>query len=152
MERLVSRLDPNAVLGGDVGRRFAADAKGRAAKNAGDPFAAAAIAGLERFAQRDFTAAAAAWKTCQDLEAKNAALAFVLGWAHAGSGDDRAAVSAWRAALVADAAMVPAYLALIDAYLRLGQPALALSVAQTGQKALPSSTELRDRVLRLEKR
>ena len=152
MERLVSRLDPNAVLGGDVGRRFAADAKGRAAKNAGDPFAAAANAGLERFAQRDFTAAAAAWKTCQDLEAKNAALAFVLGWAHAGSGDDRAAVSAWRAALVADTAMVPAYLALIDAYLRLGQPALALSVARTGQKALPSSTELRDRVLRLEKR
>jgi hypothetical protein len=151
-ESLAGRLDPNAVLGGEVGRRFAADVQGRSAKNAADPFVAAAKAGLERFGQRDFQAAAAAWRTCLDLETANAAAAFLLGWAHAGSGDDRSAVSAWRAAVVADAAMVPAYLALIDAYLRLGQPDLALAVARTGQKALPSSAELRDRVLRLEKR
>jgi lipopolysaccharide biosynthesis regulator YciM len=126
--------------------------QGRSAKNAADPFVAAAKAGLERFGQRDFQAAAASWRTCLDLETANAAAAFLLGWAHAGSGDDRSAVSAWRSAVVADAAMVPAYLALIDAYLRLGQPDLALAVARTGQKALPSSAELRDRVLRLEKR
>ena len=48
--------------------------------------------------------------------------------------------------------MVPAYLALIDAYLRLGQPDLALAAAQTGQRALPASAELADRVLRLQKR
>jgi hypothetical protein len=145
-------LDPNAVLNGEVGRRFAADVRSRAAKNAADPFVTAAQQGLERFGQRDYQAAAAAWKSCLDLEAANAPSAFLLGWAHAAGGDDRAAVSAWRAAVVADPLLVPAYLALIDAYLRLGQPDLALSIARTGQLALPSSAELRDRVLRLEKR
>ena len=71
---------------------------------------------------------------------------------HAAGGDDRAAVSAWRAAVVADPALIPGYLAQIDAYIRLGQPDLALLVARTGQQALPSSAELRDRVLRLERR
>jgi len=151
-ESLVGRLDPNAVLGGEVGRRFAADVQRRAARDAGDPFAAPAQAGLARFAQRDFQAAATAWKICLGLEAANAPAAFLLGWAHAGAGDDRSAVSAWRAAIVADSLMVPAYLALIDAYLRLGQPDLALAVARTGQLALPKSAELRDRVVRLEKR
>jgi VWFA-related protein len=151
-ESVAGLLDPNAVLGGEVGRRFVAGLQGRAAANAADPFVTAAQAGLERFAKRDFQAASAAWKRCLDLEAANAPTAFLLGWAHAGSGDERSAVSAWRAAIVADAAMVPAYLALIDAYLRLGQPDLALSVARTGQLALPNSVELRDRVLRLEKR
>jgi VWFA-related protein len=128
---LAGRLNPNAVLGGDVGRQFSADVQRWASKNATDPFVMAAK---------------------EDLDAKNAHVAFLLGWAYAGSGDDRAAVSAWRSAIVADPAMVPAYLALIDAYLRLGQPDLALAAARTGQRALPSSAELRDRVTRLERR
>jgi hypothetical protein len=149
---LEGRLEPNAVLGGEVGRRFANDAQARAAKHAADPFATAAKSGIEQFARRDFAAAAASWKACLDLEPQNAPAAFVLGWAHAGAGDDRSAVSAWRAAIVADASMVPAYLALVDGYLRLGQPDLALAAARTGLKALPASAELRDRVQRLEKR
>jgi hypothetical protein len=149
---LVGRLEPNAVLGGEIGRRFANSAQGRAAKNPTDPYATAAKSGLEQFARRDFDAAAASWKSCLDLEPQNAPAAFMLGWAHAAAGNDRPAVSAWRAAIAADASMVPAYLALIDGYLRLGQPDLALSAARTGVKALPGSAELRDRVLRLEQR
>ena len=34
----------------------------------------------------------------------------------------------------------------------IGQPDLALTAARTGQRALPASAELRDRVLALEKR
>lgn len=145
-------FDPNALIQGDVARQFAARLRERIAANAADRVAALAQQGMARFAQRDYAAAAAAWKTCLDEEPKNAPVAFLLGWAHAAGGDDRAAVSAWRAAVIADPALVPAHLALIDAYLRLGQPELALAVAKSGQQALPSSVELRDRVLRLEKR
>jgi hypothetical protein len=149
---VIGKLEPNAVLNGEIGRRFAADVRARAATDPGNPFVKAAQLGLERFGLRDYQAAAAAWRTCQDLEAANAPAAFLLGWAHAAGGDDRAAVSAWRAAVVAEPAMVPAYLALIDAYLRLGQPDLALSVAREGRRVLPESAELRDRVLKLERK
>jgi hypothetical protein len=69
-----------------------------------------------------------------------------------GRGRRAPAIGAWRAAIVADAALVPAYLALIDGYLRLGQPSLARQVAQSGVRAVPDSVELRDRLLRLERR
>jgi VWFA-related protein len=152
VQSLAGRVEPNAVLGGEIGRRFANDAQARAARNPAERYAGAARTGIDKFAAREFDAAAEAWSTCLDLEPQNAPAAFVLGWAHAARGEDRSAVSAWRAAIVADASMVPAYLALIDGYLRLGQPDLALSVARTGLKALPGSAELRDRVLRLEQR
>jgi VWFA-related protein len=145
-------LDPDVVLKGDIGRRFSADVQIRSARNEEDPFVTSAQAGLARFGQRDYQAAAANLKICVDLDATNAPAAFLLGWARAAGGDDVSAVSAWRGAIVADPTMVPAYLALIDAYLRLGQPDLALSVARTGQEALPASAELSDRVLRLQKR
>jgi hypothetical protein len=76
----------------------------------------------------------------------------MLGWAHAAAGDDRAAITAWRNAVLTDAGLVPSYLALIDAYLRLGEPDLALQVAKAGLGVLPDSLELRDRVARLEGR
>jgi len=41
---------------------------------------------------------------------------------------------------------------MIDAYLRLGSPILALSVARIASRPCPIRLELRDRVLRLEKR
>jgi tetratricopeptide (TPR) repeat protein len=140
------------VLGGDVARRFADRTRERTAISASDAAAAAAARGLAAFGARDYAAAITALTACLDAEPQNAAAGFVLGWAHAAAGDDRAAVSAWRTAVIADSTVVPAYLALIDAYTRLGSPELALQVARSGLKALPDSVELRDRVSRLERR
>jgi VWFA-related protein len=166
---------PEAVIGGDVVKRYVEDLASRAAGQPLGPAAAharagrwadaeaavpvglrsadaQAIVGLSKFAHRDFPGAVAAWQIAVDADATNAGAAFLLGWAHAAGGDDRSAVSAWRTAIIADAALVPAYLAAIDAYLRLGQPDLALQVARSGRQAMPDSAELRDRVARLERR
>ena len=166
---------PGAVLGGDIVKRYVEDLAARAA---GQPLERAAaqaklarwadveaavpaglrspdaqaLIGLSRFGRRDFAGAATAWQAAADADATNARAAFLLGWAQAAAGNDRAAVSAWRASIIADTAIVPAYLAAIDAYLRLGQPDLALQIARSGAQALPASAELRDRVARLEKR
>lgn len=145
-------FDPNALLQGDVARRIAASMRERLAARPADHVAALADKAFSQFAARDYASAAAAWKTCLDEEPQHAGVAFLLGWAHAAGGDDRAAVTAWRSAVIADSTFVPAYLALVDAYLRLGQPDLALQVARAGQQALPASVELRDRVLRLERK
>jgi hypothetical protein len=171
----LQHLDPGAVLGGEIVRRYVDDL---AARTAGQPLeqaaalarlarwadieaavppgsasaAAQALIGLSRFARRDFAAAAAAWQRASDADGTDARAAFLLGWAHAAGGDDRAAVSAWRMAVIADATLVPAYLAAIDAYLRLGQPDLALQIARSGAQALPDSAEIRDRLARLERR
>lgn len=149
---LTESFDPQAVLHGDVARRFADRTRERAAAKASDAGASAAARGLAAFGARDYAAAITALNACVDAEPQNAAAGFVLGWAHAASGDDRAAVSAWRLAVIADSTMVPAYLALIDAYMRLGSPDLALQVARSGLISLPDSVELRDRVSRLERR
>jgi len=138
-------VDPAAVLEGEVARQYL----GAIRKRTAGPLDAQVLAGLAQFERRDYAAAAAAWSACLDAEPANAPLAFLLGWAQAGAGDERAAIGAWRAAIVADAALVPAYLALIDGYLRLGQPSLAMQVAQSGVRAVPDSVELRDRLLRL---
>jgi tetratricopeptide (TPR) repeat protein len=108
--------------------------------------------GLARFARRDYPGAAGHWQACLDADARDARAAFLLGWAQAAGGDDRAAVGAWRAAIAADPKLVPAYLAAIEGYLRLGQPDLALQVARSGLAALPESIELRNRVEGLEKK
>ena len=166
---------PGAVLGGDIVRRYVEDLAARAAGQPLEPAAAQAklarwadveaavpaglrspdaqaLIGLSRFGRRDFAGAGTAWQAVADADATNARAAFLLGWAQAAAGNDRAAVSAWRAAIIADTGMVPAYLAAIDAYLRLGQPDLALQIARSGAQALPASAELRDRVARLERR
>ena len=166
---------PGALLGGDIVRRYVDDIATRAS---GQPLERAAaqarlarwadveaavpaglsstdaqaLVGLARFGRRDFAGARAAWQIVVDADATNACAAFLLGWAQAAAGNDRAAVSAWRSAIIADAAMVPAYLAAIDAYLRLGQQDLALQIARSGLQAMPASAELRDRVAKLEGR
>ncbi len=152
----MARFDPAAVMDGEIGRQFLARLRERAgaalAPLPADAFEALAQRGVTEYLARDYARAAAAWKDCLEREPDNAPVAFLLGWAHAASGDDRAAVSAWRSAVIADSRLVPAYLALVDAYLRLGQPDLALQVARRGATALPEALELRDRVLRLERR
>ena len=141
-------VDPAAVLEGEVARHYLGAIKERKA----GPLDARVLEGFAQFERRDYASAAATWSQCLDAESANAPLAFLLGWAQAGAGDERAAIGAWRAAIVADAALVPAYLALIEGYLRLEQPSLALQVAQSGVRAVPDSVELRDRLLRLERR
>ena len=108
--------------------------------------------GLSRFARQEFAGAATALKAYTSVHPDDATAAFVLGWAHAAAGDERAAVGAFRSAVVADRTLVPAYLAAIDTYLRMSEPALALQVARAGVTALPESPELRDRLVRLERK
>ena len=168
--------DPSRLLEGEVARQWIAGLRKRAA---GTPLQeasaaaarsdwpavesalakggstlpdAAALLGLARFGQHDYAAAAVALKGYTSGHPDDATAAFVLGWAHASTGDDRAAVGAFRSAVVADPSFVPAYLAAIDAYVRMREPALALQVARAGVVTLPASLELRDRLLRLERK
>ena len=169
------RIDPMDILGGDIARRLvtaiesratggplhnaahaAAAARWSAVENAlaAAPSASAsadelALRGLAAFARADYRAADAALRAAQEAGLKEPALAFVLGWSHAAAGDDRAAITAWRAALVGDRTLVPSYLALVDAYLRLREPELARQVIDTGLRAMPASPELQDRLARL---
>ena len=83
---------------------------------------------------------------------KNAAAAFLLGWAFHGAGQDREAVSAWRRAVYNDPSFVPAHLALADLYVLLDQRALAVQALRAGLAALPQSPELLERLARLERR
>jgi len=167
---------PVDVLGGDIARRFVAamrlraeggDLQSAARSAAQQNWAAAesalpgeasrshdaqALRGLAAFARADYAAAVLGLKAAQESTALDPDLAFLLGWAHAAAGDDRSAVSAWRAAIWANKSLVPAYLALVDAYARLGQPDLALQVVRSGLTALPDSPELLDRLARLERK
>ncbi len=170
-----SRPDVSTVLQGDAARQWIAALRARApahlkqaAASAGEAdwpavdraVAAAgaegsdaqALLGLARLGQSDYRAAASALKVYTTSNPTDAVAAFVLGWAHVGAGDDRAAVAAFRSAVVGNPQFVPAYLAAIDTYVRMGQPALALQVARSGVTAIPGSTEIRDRLLRLEGR
>lgn len=110
------------------------------------------LRGLAAFARGDYAAAANALRAAHARAPADAALAFILGWAHAAAGDDRAAITAWRNAVMADATLVPPYLALVDRYLRLDQPGLAMQVVRDGLRTLPGSPELLDRLARLERR
>lgn len=120
----------------------------------GDPGSrdASILRGLAALAQGHYRPAVAALGSAFTADTTDAPVAFLLGWARTGEGDDTGAIGAWRGALNADASMVPAYLALMDAYLRLGHPELALQVARAGLSVLPNSLELRDRLMRLEGR
>lgn len=166
-------IDPRRVFGGDVGRRYLASLQSRlggsplgpaaAAAAAGDWAAVAAalpsgatlsgdaqvLSGLAALGRGQFQAAASTLGPAVEREAPSADLAFLVGWAHAGAGDDRKAVGAWRAAILADPALIPAYLALADLYERLGSRPLARQVVENGLKAVPGSAELADWLSRL---
>ena len=140
-------FDPNAVAGGVVARRFAANLAA-----AGTSTAADGARALDRLGARDYAASIAAFESVLASEPTNAAAAFLLGWAFHGAGDDRQAISAWRRAAFADPTLVSAHLALADIYIRLSQPALAAQALRAGLAALPQSPELQDRLNRLERR
>lgn len=78
-----------------------------------------------------------------DANPKNAAVAFVLGWAQRGAGNMTAAISAFRNAALIDASMIPAHLALADTYVQLKQPALAVQALEAGLASQPNSVELK---------
>lgn len=112
---------------------------------------AALLHGMVRFARREFGEAARFWQTCLDADASAARVAFLLGWAHAASGDDRAAVGAWRNAVRLDPGLVPAHLAIADAFTRQKNVPLAVQALRAGLAARPDSPELLDRLSRLER-
>jgi VWFA-related protein len=110
------------------------------------------LRGMAALRSGDYASAVAALRAAQNTGGADPALAFILGWAHAGAGDNPAAITAWRNAVQGDPALVPAYLALVDAYVRLGHPELAVQVLKTGLQVLPGSPELLERLERVEKR
>ena len=170
-----ARFDPADVLHGEVGRRLLTAISARNGGSAIEAAARAAVShnwsavdvalastspgsadgsalrGVTAFARADYPAAIGAFRAAQIAGANDPALAFVLGWAHAAAGDDRAAITAWRSAILGDPALVSSYLALVDAYLRLGQPDLALQVVRGGLRALPGSPELANRLAQLQR-
>jgi hypothetical protein len=73
----------------------------------------------------------------------SAPIAFLLGWAHRGTGNLVNAVSAFRNAAVLDPAMIPAHLALAETYMELKQPALAVQALEAGLASQPGATELK---------
>jgi VWFA-related protein len=109
------------------------------------------LRGLALHGRREYNAAAAALQGAAELEPLNPQIAFLLGWAYAGSGDDRAAIGAWRNAARLDPTLIPAHLALADTFIRLSQPALALQAVRSGLSAHPTSPELLERLARLDR-
>jgi VWFA-related protein len=107
--------------------------------------------GLDLFAREQFKEAASELQAVMQLDATNAATAFVTGWACELAGDSRGAISAWRAAASIDPHLIPPYLALAESYVRLKQPALAVQALQAGLKSVPDSLELKNRLLTLQK-
>jgi VWFA-related protein len=107
---------------------------------------------LDRLAAADFPAAIAAFEAVLRVEPRDAAAAFLLGWAYHGAGDDRQAISAWRRSAFLEPTFVPAHLALVDLFIRLSQPTLALQAVRAGLAALPESPELIERLAHLERR
>jgi tetratricopeptide (TPR) repeat protein len=133
--------DPRAVAQGPIFKR----AQGEWVTEA-PPLAAHAAKGFDLFVRGAFAEAAAELERAFDADQRNAATAFVLGWAWQGAGDARKAIGAWRAAAAADPSLVPAHLAIADAYLRLAQPDLAAQALRAGLKARPDSMELKTKL------
>ena len=142
-------FDPGTIVDGAWALEYAMIVQGGSS-----PGATAAQVGLDRLAAADYPAAIAAFQASLADPAQKpleASTAFLLGWAHHGAGDERQAITAWRRAASADPTLVPVHLALADAYVRLSQPALAIQALRAGLEALPGSTELLDKLTRLEK-
>jgi cytochrome c-type biogenesis protein CcmH/NrfG len=107
---------------------------------------------MARFGRHEFSAAAEAWEASFAADPTNVRIAFLLGWAYAGAGDDRLAIGAWRNAARLDPTLVPAHLALAETFVRRSEPALAVQALRFGLSAVPNSPELLDRLARLERR
>jgi len=133
--------DPRVVAQGPIFKRAQGDWLTSA-----PALAAHAAKGFDLFVRGAFAEAAAELEQSFDADQRNAATAFVLGWAWQGAGDARKAIGAWRAAAAADPSLVPAHLAIADAYLRLAQPDLAAQALRAGLKARPDSMELKTKL------
>ena len=101
------------------------------------------LRGLARIDSGDFAGAVSDLGSTFDAQPTDARLAFVLGWAQIGAGNQIAAASAFRSAAFLDPTLVPAHLALAETYLRLSQPALAAQALEAGLAKLPQSPELK---------
>jgi hypothetical protein len=119
----------------------------RAADAAGSDIAkgitGSAQAGVALLAAARYAEAAASLRVAFDADPKNAAVAFVLGWAERGQGNMTSAVSAFRNAALAAPSMIPAHLALADTYLEMTQPALAIQALEAGLASQPNAAELK---------
>ena len=144
--RGTARLEPSVILSFDFVRTARV-----ALEKSVEPAAIQAKRGFDAFAQSDYAQAASDLNQSLQLDQSNAAVAFVLGWAAEAVGDDRQAISAWRAAAAIDPKMTEAYLALADAYMKIGQPALAIQSLHAGLAALPNSTRLSSRLAEIQK-
>lgn len=143
----VPAIKPAEILAGDFVRR-----PRQALRESMAPPAAQASRGFDAFAESDYAAAVADLSAALKAEQSNAAVAFVLGWAHEAMGSHREAIGAWRAAATIDPKMVPAHLALADAYLRMSEPELAAQAVRAGLGALPESPELLAKLAEIDRR
>jgi predicted Zn-dependent protease len=66
-------------------------------------------------------------------------------------GRDTDAVSAWRAAVALDPALVSAYLALADTFVKMRHPELAAHALHEGLGKVPGSPELRAKLGEVER-
>lgn len=107
---------------------------------------AARLRALARIDNEDYPGAVVDLSHAFDAWPSDARLAFVLGWAHIGAGNDVGAASAFRSAAYLDPTLVPAHLALADTYLRLQQPALAAQALEAALARLPQSPELKQKL------
>jgi VWFA-related protein len=115
---------------------------------AADP-AAARLRGLARIDQQDYAGAAAELSSAFLARPTDGGLAFVLGWARVGAGDDTGAASAFRSAAFLEPGLVPAHLALAETYLRLHHPALAAQAIEAGLAKVPQSAELKQMLAKI---
>jgi hypothetical protein len=145
-EEAPASFDPRDVVGGRFAREFA-----ETLRRGTSPAAAGGLLGLEKLAAREYPAAIAAFQSALDADPASGGMAFLLGWAFHGAGDDRQAISAWRRAAFLDPTIVSAHLALAEIYVQLAQPALAVQALRAGLTALPQSPEILDRLSRLER-
>jgi VWFA-related protein len=128
---------PRNVLDGDIARRLI-----QQAESAGTEDAAGRLKGFAELRRENYGTAAALLGVSFDANPKDAALAFVLGWAWIGAGNRTAAVTAFRNAVLLEPSMVPAHLALAENYVALGHPDLARQALEAGLGAVPQSLEL----------
>jgi VWFA-related protein len=154
--RLIERLaaHPNGVVAraaSDVGSARFAEALAITAALASDDLAALAARGLAWLGQGEYRQAAAALGQAFEASSRDAALAFVLGWARRGAADGTGAVTAFRSAILHEPSMVAAHLALADTYLALGRPELAILAVEAGLRELPASRELSALLARIKK-
>lgn len=115
------------------------------------PAAIDATKGFDAFGHSDYAVAVSELSQSIQLDQSNAAVAFVLGWAGEAVGDQRQAISAWRAAAAINPKLTDAYLALADAYMSIGQPALAIQALHAGLASLPDSSPLQAKLAEIQK-